>query len=142
MTLSILQDDDLLAALGFSVAPSRDDGLELLTGTDAKRAWRAVPANWRHELELTRARRGSVSRDEHLAKARAHAADPAVIAERLERANATKRARYARPEVREAACAAKAARLDAMPAAERRARWARDSANYRARKRAQPGAAS
>lgn len=135
MTLSILQDDELLEALGYASARAERDELVPLTGTDAKRAWRAEPANWQHELEQTRSRRGQVSRDEYLATVRAHAADPGVIAQRRERREETRRAWRARPGVREAECAAKAARLDAMPASERRARWARDSKAYRERKR-------
>ena len=118
MTLSILQDDELLEALGYASARAERDELVPLTGTDAKRAWRAEPANWQHELEQTRARRGQVSREEHLAAVRAHAAGVPTAAR-------SPRARRV----------AKAARLDAMPVSERRARWARDTRNYRERKR-------
>jgi hypothetical protein len=135
VTLSVFQDDELLEALGYASARAERDELVPLTGTDAKRAWRAEPANWQHELEQTRARRGQVSREEHLAAVRAHAADPGVIAQRRERRAAVDRAYRQRPEVLERARVAKAARLDAMPASERRARWARDTRNYRARKR-------
>lgn len=145
MSLSIFQDDELVDALGYASGVATwalpDDMHALERGSaEAKRAWRTVPANWQRELELTRAARGQVSREEYLAELRARAATPAVIAARAERRAERDRARGARPEVREANRTCKAARLDAMPVEERRAMWRRHSQAYRARKRAERGA--
>lgn len=138
MSLSILQDDELVEALGYATtwAPSwaSNDHVEIAqSGADAKRAWRAVPAHWQHELEQARARRGQRSREEHLAEVRARSA--AGAEQRAERARERKREYGKRPEVRDRGRARQRARRAAMPRDELRARWRLDTQAYRERKR-------
>lgn len=138
MSLSIYDDDELLDALGYSyVAGWQAEGLSTDRCDDAKRAWRAVPENWRRELELTRARLGALSRQEYLERKRQAAAQPEVIAERAARSAARDRAYLERPGERARRAKAKAAKRAAMPRDVLRAQWAADAKAYRDRRRAE-----